>query len=190
MGQRAHRSSRRSARQRRTTRSSRWTPLFLPAGPPECLQINGPRKYMHPHGWAGLGFSFPAGLGAKAGKPDSPRGVHHWRRRVPVQLPGTGHSRTVRYPPGHPDVQRQRVGRVEGIPGKLASATGCSPRNWSTPTLPSCLIPTASGPRVFRPWRSWVLRWRLPSLPARRTWSKWRSRMGSARWFRLAGISA
>ena len=37
-----------------------------------CLQINGPRKYMHPHGWAGLGFSFPAGLGAKAGKPDSP----------------------------------------------------------------------------------------------------------------------
>lgn len=37
-----------------------------------CLQISGPRKYMHPHGWAGLGFAFPAGLGAKVGKPDSP----------------------------------------------------------------------------------------------------------------------
>ena len=37
-----------------------------------CLPIYGPRTYMHPHGWAGLGFSFPAGLGAKVGKPDSP----------------------------------------------------------------------------------------------------------------------
>ena len=37
-----------------------------------CLPIYGPRMYMHPHGWAGLGFAFPAGLGAKVGKPDSP----------------------------------------------------------------------------------------------------------------------
>ncbi len=37
-----------------------------------CLTIYGPRTYMHPHGWAGLGFAFPAGLGAKAGKPESP----------------------------------------------------------------------------------------------------------------------
>ena len=37
-----------------------------------CLPIYGPRTFMHPHGWAGLGFAFPAGLGAKAGKPDSP----------------------------------------------------------------------------------------------------------------------
>ena len=37
-----------------------------------CLPVYGPRTYMHPHGWAGLGFSFPAGLGAKVGKPDSP----------------------------------------------------------------------------------------------------------------------
>ena len=37
-----------------------------------CLPIYGPRQYMHPHGWAGLGFAFPAGLGAKAGRPDSP----------------------------------------------------------------------------------------------------------------------
>lgn len=27
---------------------------------------------MHPHGWAGLGFAFPAALGAKVGKPSSP----------------------------------------------------------------------------------------------------------------------
>ena len=37
-----------------------------------CLPIYGPRKYMHPHGWAGLGFAFPAGLGAKVGQPHSP----------------------------------------------------------------------------------------------------------------------
>ena len=37
-----------------------------------CLPIYGPRTYMHPHGWSGLGFAFPAGLGAKAGKPESP----------------------------------------------------------------------------------------------------------------------
>ena len=37
-----------------------------------CLDIYGPRKYMHPHGWAGLGFAFPAGLGAKVGQPGSP----------------------------------------------------------------------------------------------------------------------
>ncbi len=37
-----------------------------------CLPIYGPRKYMHPHGWAGLGFAFPAGLGAKVGSPGSP----------------------------------------------------------------------------------------------------------------------
>ena len=37
-----------------------------------CLPIYGPRTYMHPHGWAGLGFAFPASLGAKVGKPESP----------------------------------------------------------------------------------------------------------------------
>ena len=37
-----------------------------------CLSIYGPRMYMHPHGWAGLGFAFPAGLGAKVGQPNSP----------------------------------------------------------------------------------------------------------------------
>ena len=37
-----------------------------------CLPIYGPRTFMHPHGWAGLGFAFPAALGAKAGKPETP----------------------------------------------------------------------------------------------------------------------
>ena len=37
-----------------------------------CLRIYQPRTFMHPHGWAGLGFAFPASLGAKLGKPDSP----------------------------------------------------------------------------------------------------------------------
>ena len=37
-----------------------------------CLEIYEPRTFMHPHGWMGLGFSFPAGVGAKAGKPESP----------------------------------------------------------------------------------------------------------------------
>ena len=37
-----------------------------------CLTIYEPRTYMHPHGWSGLGFAFPAGMGAKAGVPGSP----------------------------------------------------------------------------------------------------------------------
>ena len=37
-----------------------------------CLEIYEPRPYMHPHGWLGLGFAFPAAVGAKVGKPDSP----------------------------------------------------------------------------------------------------------------------
>ena len=37
-----------------------------------CLTIDQPRTYMHPHGWAGLGFSFPAAMGAKVGKPANP----------------------------------------------------------------------------------------------------------------------
>ena len=37
-----------------------------------CLEIFEPRTYMHPHGWLGLGFAFPAAVGAKVGKPDNP----------------------------------------------------------------------------------------------------------------------
>ena len=37
-----------------------------------CLEIYEPRTYMHPHGWMGLGFGFPAAVGAKVGKPESP----------------------------------------------------------------------------------------------------------------------
>ena len=37
-----------------------------------CLTIDRPRSFMYPHGWAGLGFGFPAALGAKVGQPRSP----------------------------------------------------------------------------------------------------------------------
>ena len=37
-----------------------------------CLPMNRPRSYMYPHGWAGLGFGFPAAMGAKAGRPECP----------------------------------------------------------------------------------------------------------------------
>ena len=37
-----------------------------------CLPINQPRTFMYPHGWVGIGFAFPAALGAKAGKPKLP----------------------------------------------------------------------------------------------------------------------
>ena len=36
------------------------------------LNINHPRTFMYPHGWAGLGFAFPAAMGAKLGRPQSP----------------------------------------------------------------------------------------------------------------------
>ena len=37
-----------------------------------CLNINRPRTFMYPHGWLGLGFAFPAAMGAKLGRPQSP----------------------------------------------------------------------------------------------------------------------
>ena len=37
-----------------------------------CLEINNPRTFMYPHGWLGLGFAFPAALGAKVAKPETP----------------------------------------------------------------------------------------------------------------------
>ena len=78
-----------------------------------CLDIYGPRKYMHPHGWAGLGFAFPAGLGAKVGQPDSPV----------VCITGDGgfqyNFQELAPPPSmtftpDPDVQRQRLGVMKG----------------------------------------------------------------------------
>jgi acetolactate synthase-1/2/3 large subunit len=37
-----------------------------------CFDVYQPRTFMYPHGWAGLGFGFPASLGAKLAKPESP----------------------------------------------------------------------------------------------------------------------
>ena len=47
-------------------------PTIAANGASRCLPVYGARTYMHPHGWSGLGFAFPAGLGAKAGVPGSP----------------------------------------------------------------------------------------------------------------------
>ena len=46
-----------------------FDPTIAASRASRCLPIYGPRTFMHPHGWAGLGFAFPAALGAKAGKP-------------------------------------------------------------------------------------------------------------------------
>ena len=49
-----------------------WDPTVPTSRATRCFQAYGPRTFMHPHGWAGLGFSFPASLGAKLAKPGSP----------------------------------------------------------------------------------------------------------------------
>ena len=49
-----------------------FDPAIATSRASRCLPIYGPRTFMHPHGWAGLGFAFPAALGAKAGKPHHP----------------------------------------------------------------------------------------------------------------------
>lgn len=36
-----------------------------------CLNIDHPRQFMYPWGWAGLGFAFPASVGAQVGQPDA-----------------------------------------------------------------------------------------------------------------------
>lgn len=37
-----------------------------------CFPVYQPRTYLNPHGWMGLGYGFPAALGAKLGCPDRP----------------------------------------------------------------------------------------------------------------------
>jgi len=36
------------------------------------LPVFGPRQYVSPHAWSSIGMAFPAGIGAKVGKPDRP----------------------------------------------------------------------------------------------------------------------
>ena len=49
-----------------------WDPTVPTSRASRCFQTYQPRTFMHPHGWAGLGFAFPASLGAKLAKPKSP----------------------------------------------------------------------------------------------------------------------
>ena len=37
-----------------------------------AFQAYGPRTFLNPYGWVGIGFSFPAALGAKAAAPATP----------------------------------------------------------------------------------------------------------------------
>ena len=37
-----------------------------------CLEMNNPHSFIGPHGWMGIGFGFPAALGAKVGQPNKP----------------------------------------------------------------------------------------------------------------------
>ena len=39
---------------------------------PRCFPAYQPRTVLNPHGWVGLGYGFPAGMGAKVGCPDRP----------------------------------------------------------------------------------------------------------------------
>ncbi len=49
-----------------------WDPTVPTSRASRCFDIYQPRTFMHPHGWAGLGFAFPAALGAKLASPQSP----------------------------------------------------------------------------------------------------------------------
>ena len=49
-----------------------WDPTVPTSRASRGFQTLEPRTFMHPHGWAGLGFAFPASLGAKLAKPESP----------------------------------------------------------------------------------------------------------------------
>ena len=49
-----------------------WDPTVPTSRASRCFTCYQPRTFMHPHGWAGLGFAFPASLGAKLAKPESP----------------------------------------------------------------------------------------------------------------------
>ena len=49
-----------------------WDPTVPTSRASRCFEAYEPRTFMYPHGWAGLGFAFPAALGAKLAKPDAP----------------------------------------------------------------------------------------------------------------------
>ena len=49
-----------------------WDPTVPTSRASRCFETYQPRTFMLPHGWAGLGFGFPASLGAKLARPESP----------------------------------------------------------------------------------------------------------------------
>ena len=49
-----------------------WDPTVPTSRASRCFPVYQPRTSMYPHGWAGLGFGFPASLGAKLARPECP----------------------------------------------------------------------------------------------------------------------
>ena len=49
-----------------------WDPTVPTSRASRCFDAYQPRTFMLPHGWAGLGFGFPASLGARLARPESP----------------------------------------------------------------------------------------------------------------------
>ena len=78
-----------------------------------AFRAYAPRTFLNPYGWVGIGFSFPAALGAKAAAPANPRGLLFGGRRVPVLHVRVGHRRPIRFERDGGPFQRRGVGRPE-----------------------------------------------------------------------------
>ena len=49
-----------------------WDPTVPTSRATRAFAAYQPRTFIYPHGWVGLGYAFPAALGAKAARPDAP----------------------------------------------------------------------------------------------------------------------
>ena len=49
-----------------------WDPTVPTSRATRAFAAYQPRTFIYPHGWVGLGYAFPAAMGAKAAKPDAP----------------------------------------------------------------------------------------------------------------------
>ena len=49
-----------------------WDTTIPTSKASRCFEITKPNTFINPHGWVGIGFSFPASIGAKIANPDKP----------------------------------------------------------------------------------------------------------------------
>ena len=49
-----------------------WDTTVATSRASRCFEIIKPNTFINPHGWVGIGFSFPASIGAKIANPDKP----------------------------------------------------------------------------------------------------------------------